>query len=171
MSGNGSNRRNPVLWLVIALPALAVVAGIGLVVVAVRSGGADAVPGEVRRTAQVQIADLAPDEAARRAGLRAVLRVDLEDGRIQLLPVAGQFDRSRPLRLTLGHPTREARDLVLALAPEELGWGAAVRLRHDHDWILRVTGDAGDWRLQGRLRAGEQAAVLVPAMAREGPTP
>lgn len=167
MSGGRSNRRNPVLWLVIALPALAVVAGIGLVVVAVRSGGSDAVPGDVRRTAQVQIADLAPDEAARRAGLRAVLRVDMEAGRIQLLPVAGRFDRGGTLRLNLGHPTSEARDRVLALAPEDLGWGAQAQLRHEHDWILRVSNDAGDWRLQGRLRAGERAAVLLPATARE----
>lgn len=171
MSPPGNNRRNPVLWLVIALPALAVVAGIGLVVVAVRSGGSDAVPGEVRRTAQMQVADLAPDEAARRAGLRAVLRVDAEAGRIQLLPVAGQFDRGEPLQLTLAHPTREARDLVLTLAPEELGWGAATLLEPGHDWTLRLTPGSGDWRLQGRLHAGEQAAVLLPALAREGPTP
>jgi uncharacterized protein len=170
MNRPGEKRRNPVLWLVIALPALSVVAGIGLVVVAVRSGGSDAVPVEVRRTAQVQVADLAPDEAARRAGLRAVLRIDADAGRIQLLPVAGQFDRGEPLQLALGHPTQEARDRVLALLPEELGWGAEARLEPGQDWTLRLAPPAGDWRLQGRLRAGEQAAVLLPAVAREGPS-
>jgi uncharacterized protein len=104
MSPSGDNRRNPVLWLVIGLPALSVVAGIGLLVVAIRSGGSDAVPAEVRRTAQVQVTDLAPDEAARRAGLRVVLRVDADSGRIQLLPVAGQFNRGETLRLAVGHP-------------------------------------------------------------------
>lgn len=171
MSPPGDNRRNPVLWLVIALPALAVVAGIGLVVVAVRSGGSDAVPGEVRRTAQVQVADLAPDEAARRAGLRAVLRVDADAGRVQLLPVAGQFDRAAPLQLAIGHPTLAARDRVLTLVPEELGWGVEARLEPGQDWTLRLAPVASDWRLQGRLLAGEQAAVLLPALAREGPAP
>jgi len=168
MSPPVDKRSNPVLWLVIGLPVLAVVAGVGLIVVAVRSGGSDAVPGEVRRTAQVQVADLAPDEAARRAGLRAVLRVDAEAGRVQLFPVAGQFDRGESLQLAMGHPTREARDHVLALVPEELGWGAEARLEPGHDWTLRLTPAGGDWRLQGRLRAGEQAAVLLPALAHEG---
>jgi uncharacterized protein len=171
MTPPGNNRRNPVLWLVIGLPALSVVAGVGLLVVAIRSGGSDAVPGEVRRTAQVQVADLAPDAAAQRAGLRAVLRVDAEAGRIQLLPVAGRFDRAAPLKLALGHPAREARDLVVTLAPDELGWSAAARLEPGNDWILRLTPGDGGWRLQGRLHAGEQAVVLLPALAPEVPTP
>ena len=107
--------RNPVMWLVVGLPLLSIVAGVGLVVVATRSGGADAVSDPVRRVAQIQTSDLGPDAAARKQGLSAVLRV--EDGVVEVLPATGTFARDRPLRLELQHPTRQAEDLHLELAP------------------------------------------------------
>src|SRR5690606_22598170 len=45
-----------------------VVAGVGLVVVATRSGGADVVRDDVRRVSQIQTADLGPDAQARKLG-------------------------------------------------------------------------------------------------------
>jgi len=103
--------RTPVFWLVVGLPLLAIVAGVGLVVIAVRSGGADAVSDPVRRVSQIQTADLGPDAAAKKLGLSAVLRV--EDGIVEVLPATGKFDRAAPLRLHLEHPTTQARDLQL----------------------------------------------------------
>lgn len=50
--------RVPVFWLVIGLPVLSIVAGVGLVVVAARSGGADVVSDPVQRVSQIQTADL-----------------------------------------------------------------------------------------------------------------
>ena len=52
-----SKWRNPVMWLVVGLPGIAVVAGIGMIVVASRGGSNDAIPESVRRTAQVQVAE------------------------------------------------------------------------------------------------------------------
>ena len=65
-----SHWRNPVMWLVVGLPLLSIVAGVGLVVTAVRTGGADPVNDPVRRVAQIQTTDLGPDAAAKRLGLR-----------------------------------------------------------------------------------------------------
>ena len=56
--------RVPVFWLVIGLPVLSIVAGVGLVVVAARSGGADVVSDPVQRVSQIQTADLGMDETA-----------------------------------------------------------------------------------------------------------
>jgi len=64
----------PVMWLVIGLPLASIVAGVGLVIVAIRSGGADVVRDEVQRTSQIQVTDLSADEQAMRRNLSALMR-------------------------------------------------------------------------------------------------
>ncbi|MBU8975798.1 MULTISPECIES: FixH family protein [unclassified Lysobacter] len=162
--------RNPVMWLVIGLPILAVVAGVGLVVIALRSGGDDAVIDTVQRTAQIQTTELGPDERAREMKLSAVLRVDRRG--VELLPVDGGFGdgqvpRDVPLTLALSHPSQATQDRTLELRPSELGWHADVDLPLDHDWLLQLTPNDRQWRLHGRLVAGQQAAHLAPALAGE----
>ena len=101
MNDNDSNAtrpsswRNPVMWLVVGLPLLSIVAGVGLVVVATRAGGDDTVNDAVRRVSQIQTTDLGPDEAARKLGLSAVLRV--ENGIVEVLPATGAFARGEAL--------------------------------------------------------------------------
>lgn len=163
--------RNPVLMLVFILPAVAIIAGIGLVVIAVRSGGSDSVTENVRRSAQVQTADLGPDAVAQRERLSAVMRVDIEQGVVEVLPVTGRYERSAPLQLTLVHPVRQAQDIRLDLSPSETGWRAEADVDVGHDWNLRLApGDAG-WRLQGRLLRGQFAAHLHPALQDAADTP
>jgi hypothetical protein len=160
--------RNPVMWLVIGLPVLSVVAGVGLVVIALRSGGDDAVIDTVQRTAQIQTTELGPDEHARELKLSAVLRVDRKG--VELLPVGGGFSdgrvpRDASLTITLSHPSDASRDRTLVLEPSELGWHADVELPLDHDWLVQLTPGDRQWRLHGRLLAGQQAAHLGPALA------
>ena len=95
--------REPMVWLMIGLPAASVVAGLMLVATAVRSGGADEVTDAVRRTAQIQVSELGPDAQAEAMKLSAVLSIDKAATRI--LPVSGEFVRSEALLLTLSHPT------------------------------------------------------------------
>lgn len=164
--------RNPVMWLVVGLPLASVVAGIALVVIAVRSGGNDAVIDTVRRTAQIQTAELAPDAAARALQLSAVLRVDAKGKGLELLPVAGGFadgrvPRDQALTLRLSHPSQAALDRTLQLQPGELGWHARVELPLDHDWLVQLAPADTGWRVHGRLLAGQQAAYLGPALAGE----
>ncbi|PJK00564.1 nitrogen fixation protein FixH [Lysobacteraceae bacterium NML91-0213] len=163
--------RNPVLLLVFILPAVSIIAGIGLVVIAVRSGGSDSVTENVRRSAQVQTADLGPDAVAQRERLSAVMRVDVEQGVVEVLPVTGRYERGAPLQLVLVHPARAARDIRLELQPSETGWRAVAQVDVGHDWNLRLApGDAG-WRLQGRLLRGQLAAHLHPALQDATDTP
>lgn len=161
--------REPMVWLVIGLPLLAVVAGLGLLVVATRSGSSDAVIDTVERTAQIQTAELGPDARAQALKLSAVLQVDGQ--RLRVLPASGDWvldttgsapdetstdaaieavpsDAKRqreatahdlPLALVLSHPTEASQDLHLQMQPEALGWG--VELPEPLD-----TGH--DWRLQ-----------------------
>lgn len=162
-------RRNPAAWLVIALPIASVVAGVALVVIAVRSGGNDAVIDTVRRTAQIQVSELGPDERAAAMKLSAVLRV--ESNMVELLPVGGGFAdgqvrRDEPLTLRLSHPSEATLDRSLELKPTELGWRAPVELPLDHDWLLQLGPAEKAWRLKGRLHGGQRAAHLGPSLER-----
>lgn len=153
--------REPMLWLVVALPAAVVVAGIATLVIAIRAGGSDAIPDHVRRTAQIQIADLGADARAQALHLSAILRVD--GGTIEVLPVGGTFARSQPLQLALRHPTRAAEDRELQLAPGGNGWLAAHSIDRGHDWRLELGPRDGHWRLRGRLPRDQDAVRLSPA--------
>ena len=160
--------RNPVMWLVIGLPILSIVAGVGLVVVALESGGDDAVIDTVQRTAQIQTTELGPDERAQSMKLSAVLHVDAKG--LDLLPVGGGFStgevpRDAVLTIVLSHPSDASLDRTVTLAPSEMGWHADLDLPTDHDWLLQLAPADTQWRLRGRLIAGQGAAHLGPALS------
>lgn len=156
--------REPMVWMLVALPLASVLASAWLIVSAVRSsGGDDAVADPVRRTAQIQVSDLGPDKRAQQRQLSAVLRVDA--GFVEVLPASGDFDRSIPLRLSLRHPSLAAADIVLDLRPTESGWRARIALAAGHDWKLQLAPLDGSWRIVGRLPRHQNAARLAPVLA------
>ncbi|HVI59104.1 MAG TPA: FixH family protein [Luteimonas sp.] len=154
--------REPMVWLVIALPLAAVIASIWLVVASSRGGSVDSVADEVQRTGQIQVTDLGPDERAARLKLGAVLQS--ENGMLRVFPAGGRFRRDTPLRLTLLHLYSEDADQVLVLQPDKLGWHVEHAAEAGHDWNLQLTDEAGSWRLRGRLPRGQHAAHLGPAL-------
>lgn len=162
MAPGTSPWRQPVMWIVVALPLGAVLASAILVAMAVRSGGDDAVADPVRRTAQIQDTELGPDERAQRKVLSAVLRI--EPGLIEVLPATGEFDRRSALSLDLRHPTRADEDIKLRLLPSANGWRASRHLASDHDWLVQLQPGKGEWRLLGRLPKAQRAVRLAPAL-------
>lgn len=156
--------REPMMWLVLGLPAASVVAGVILVSLAARDSS-DSVGDVVTRTAQIQVSDLSPDARARDLRLSAIVRVD--EGFLEVLPVTGEFQRQQPLRLVLRHPTLAASDLELRADPSDNGWRAETGLALDHDWKLELMPEGMAWRLQGRLPAGQRAAHVKPAISGE----
>lgn len=161
--------REPMLWLVAGLPLASVFAGIALVIVASRNGGSDAIADPVRRTAQIQVADLGPDARAQQLRLTAIVRVDAD--LIEVLPVNGDFERNAPLRIVLRHPTHAAADREFALQPGKSGWRIATAIDGSHDWKVQLSSRNGAWRLQGRLPKGQSAAHLKPAFSNERDAP
>lgn len=159
--------KQPVMWLVLGLPAAVVVAGILMVVVAGGSDAIDTGPDEVRRMAQIQTTDLGPDEFASEEKLSAIVRLDPERALVEVLPVSGAFDHSAPLQLDLLHPTDQARDRHLQLQPTELGWRSGADIEGSHDWNVRLGPVDAHWRLQGRLPKGQLATNLRPRLQAE----
>lgn len=157
--------REPMLALVIGLPAAAVVASLVTIVIAARSSGDTGDP-RVTRVAQVQTADLAADRAAAGSGLTAVVTI-APDGVVSL-----GFEREPrqgpALRLTLRHVTDGKRDRELllhrvgsagyaALLPGALPAGA---------YNAELAPEDGGWRLVGRLEDGAAGFRLAPALER-----
>jgi hypothetical protein len=158
--------REPMVWLVAAIPVAAVVTTMALLVTASRSSGTnDAVADHVQRTAQVQVADLSPDALARQRHLSAVVRTG--KGVIDVMPVDGDFGRDKPLRLSLHHPARAELDRRFTLAPVDTGWRIAADVDLSHDWNVQLEPENGVWRVQGRWISGQQAVYLRPALADE----
>jgi uncharacterized protein len=155
--------REPMVWLIAAIPVAAVIATIALLVTASRSSGTDdSVADDVRRTAQVQVADLDPDARAQQLHLSAIVRVGRSS--VEVIPVDGEFDRNSPLTLSLNHPSREEFDRTLELAPVATGWRSDANVDLGHDWNVQLVPSDRAWRLQGRWNARQQATYLHPAL-------
>ena len=152
--------REPLVWLVFGIPAIAVLALVWMVFIAAGPGSTDSVDTTVKRTAQIQVADLGPDEAAARLRLAALLRIDGKD--LEVLPLHAGFDTAKPLKLALRHPTRSELDHELLMQPTATGWRATLELDLAHDWTLRLVPQDNQWRLQGRLPRGQLSARLQP---------
>ena len=156
--------REPMVWLLVAIPGLAVLASVILLAAAARSSGNnDLVPDQVARTGQAQVADLGPAQHAQALGLGAVVRVSASG--VDVLPTAAGFDRTRPLELHLAHPLQAAQDRNLQLKPSALGWHADAEIDISHDWNVRLQPQDGAWRLDGRWPRGQQAVYVHPAVA------
>lgn len=164
---HGGALRNPMVWLIVGLPALVIVAAFVTLAIAIRSGGSDALPDDVKRTAQIQTTDLGPDAFAAAEKLSAVIRI--EERAIDILPASGELlktdeVRKRPVRLSLQHPTRAADDRELELRPVAHGWRVDDTLDLSHDWRVQLVGADARWRLHGRLPKATRATLLQPAL-------
>lgn len=156
--------REPMVWLLVALPLSAVIAAFWLLYAAAHSSGNDdLVADTVRSTGEVQVSDLGPDAIAQRRNLSAVLRVGRQ--RIDVIPVTGDFDLKAPLTLSLQHPSRAASDQTLQLQPGANGWFANAAISDSHDWIAQLAPADGRWRIEGRLPRQQQATRLAPKLA------
>jgi hypothetical protein len=156
MSAAQAAWREPMVWLMLAIPLATVVAGLSTLRVA-HADGMDAEPDEVRRTAQAQVVDLAADRHAAELGLRASVRVDARGQPVLSLPFPGG------LELRLVHPTRASGDLRWTRAADGAWSGPRVPAHARGRWVLEDMAHA--WRLVGRWPSDTGAAELQPAVA------
>jgi hypothetical protein len=150
------------VWLVAGLPLATVFAGIALVAIALDPRGVD--PGErVRRVAQVQQSDLAPDLAAARLSLDASLGIDRQTGRIDV--ALGSVD-DRAWTLTLAHPGDARLDRRIELAGAGGRLAATTSPLDGGAWIATLESRDGALRIAGRVPAGASTTRLLPRVGR-----
>ncbi|HMB56584.1 MAG TPA: FixH family protein [Arenimonas sp.] len=156
--------RQQVLWLAIALPALILVALASTLAIAL-AGSSDAAPEPVQRTADSQVSDLAPDARAQQLGLLATLQLtpDGHDVRVVVRPApTADIDT---LTLQWVHPIQAAKDVEVSLRRDGDGWRGHSATPLAGRWRLRLQPQQGEWRLVGRLAAGEHDALLQSALS------
>jgi uncharacterized protein len=154
--------REPMVWLVIALPLSSIVAGTSLLGLAIHVGGADPVPDEVRRMSQIQVADLGADQRALARGLSAELAIDAGTGALRLA-LDGIDDAT--LTLQFVHPTEAGQDRSLPLVRSGDAWLGRFDGSLEHPWQLRLAPADRQWRLEGRIGAQPRAVALRPRSA------
>lgn len=160
--------REPMVWLIIALPAAVVVAGLVTLGIAIKHKDGGDVNDVVDRTAKMQRTDLGADENAAKLGLTALLRE--RDGRVEIVPMAGAWQRQNPLKLLAEHPTDSAQDRTLELTPQPGGnWLSSTEFETErrNDWKLMLSDGAESWRLRARMPKDQLSAVLTPAIGGE----
>jgi hypothetical protein len=154
----------PELWLMVGIPLLTVVGGLWTLFLASGSDlSDDGEHADVRRTAQVQTADLGPDFAAARQGLSAELSIDRGRGEVQVRlpqPVAAHDE----LELRFVHALQSGRDLQLRLKPRGDAWVAAATPDADARWRVVLADANRQWRLVGTLPSGGASLSLQPAL-------
>lgn len=155
-----SNRlpwREPVFWLVLALPLSTIVAGVVTMRYAI--GSAEAIAEPVARVAQVQTADLDADAQADAMGLSAELVRD--HGRVSVR-------LSQPMQvaptLRFEHAAASVKDATVDLRPVGDAWSGEVALERAAYRVTLVAAD-GSWRLRGRIAPSDSGVALMPTVA------
>lgn len=159
--------REPLVWLVLGIPASAVVMGVVMLVLSVESYDGLVADDYYRRGLEINRA-VERARAAATLGLEA--RVEIDPGtatvRATLTATDPRFQPPDTVALRLSHATRAARDIVVDLTHG--GGGRYVQRLPELDgglpsgrWYLRLETDA--WRVDGALPdASARVARLLP---------
>ncbi len=148
--------RHPLVWLVIALPASAIVGG--LVTLAIAITHADStVDDNWYRDGKAINRSLEEEHRAARLGLAARLEAD---GRVRLSSAIA-VPWPATLELSLRHPAFADRDRALTLSHRGEGlYTTDAALPEQGEWDVTLAPPDGAWRLYHRLRLGPDGARL-----------
>jgi len=153
--------REPLVWLLIAIPSSAVIMGAVMITLALQSFSGMVVDDYYRKGKQINLV-LARDKLAYELGLAANFRVD-GSGRVEIRfdPDATVIPGER-IELRLVHATREGLDRDLIFDNNRLHLLAAeLQLLGPGRWNIYL--QTPDWRLTGSLQYPQnQRARLLP---------
>jgi uncharacterized protein len=149
--------REPMLWLVIAIPALTVVGGLTTVVIAHLKSDA-IVADEYRKEGLAINHDPARDLAAQRLGVSATLTLAAGTLAVRLEP--GSAAPPAELVVLLSHATRADQDRLVTLrAGADGSYGAPLPPLAAGHWYVEVSPADRAWRLTGEF--GDLPATLA----------
>lgn len=152
--------REPFVWLLIAIPGLAVVMGVVTITLAILSYDGLVVDDYYRQGLEIN-RSLARDRLAESFGLACDLQLTEDSVEAKLSWQHGDFSPPGKLKLGLFHATRQGFDQLVSLTQRSTGvYAGRIRSLAPGRWHAQV--EAGDWRLQdafvaphnGRLRLG-----------------
>ncbi len=155
--------RTPIVWMVVGLPAIAVVAGFITLYLAVSTRDGLVVDDYYEQGKAIN-RELARDHAATKLGLGAALAIAPAINAVELDLHAGSgFEAPPALRLAFMHATRDGNDRVLT-ATRGTARHYTAPLPEFVPGRYRVQVETPGWRLVGSLHVpGETRIALTPA--------
>lgn len=169
MSENRPWYREPMVWLVIGLPLLAVCYGLVTLYLAIVNRDGMVVDDYYERGLEInQLLDR--DRAATRLGLRAQLQLDAATGAVVVrLTTASSASEKLPesVKLRWMHATRSGYDQTEQLVRSRDGaYRSAIPTLVPGHWYVRL--EAQDWRLQGSMHMPGDSSLAMNATTAAG---
>jgi hypothetical protein len=152
--------REPIMWLVVGIPALTVVAGLSTVIIAHRHSDTP-VSDEFRKEGLAIQHDPTRDLAAARVGAHARVAVNSTGLTVHL--ELGAAEQPHALVVLLSHATRAELDRLVALSRTGDGEyeGRFEALDSGH-WYIEISPSDRRWRLRGDFSALPAQLELAP---------
>jgi hypothetical protein len=149
----------PWVWLLIAVPATAVIVGMALLYFAITTNDGLVVDDYYTRGKAINL-DLARDRAAQAHGLEARFNIDMARNRITLTLKSQNYAPPREMKLSILHPTQPHHDQhVLLQQVGEGQYAAGIGEFGRGKWYVQL--EADDWRLSGRMQMPLTAPVVL----------
>ena len=155
--------REPLVWLIITCPLIAVIAGFFTLYLAIKSKDGLVVDDYYQKGKEINMS-LARDRSAAQHGLRAGVQLDAAKQLVVVhLTIANGQSLPDMLSIRWLHATRAGfdRTQMLSRAPDGSYRSAFPELAPGH-WYVQI--EAQDWRLQGSMRIpGDVRLELTPS--------
>jgi len=136
----------PMVWMVVAIPAIAVVMGVVLLVISVTNHDGLVVDDYYKRGLQIN-ETLAREARASELGLKADIDVQQSGNRLSMtLSGSAAFEAPQQVKLGFYHATRQDRDQVLSMRRDASGtYTAPLPELSEGRWY--VSAETPEWRL------------------------
>lgn len=153
--------REPWVWLMIALPASAVIAGMITLYLAIVSSDGLVEDDYYQRGKTINL-QLARDQFAAQQELQAILGINSLNRQVMVRLESRDHVYPERLGLLLLHPTRAGKDQRIELEPDGKGvYTGTARPVEPANWHVQL--ETADWRLSGRMQLpGQENLRLVP---------
>jgi uncharacterized protein len=159
--------REPWPWILMAGPAIVVVAGFATLAIAVKTDDGLVADDYYKQGLAINRV-LARDEQARALGLSATVQFNDARDRVRVL-LRGPLP-PRPPRLRLVNATRAGEDRTVALAAVAPGvYEGALRIGPAGLWRVQLEDMGATWRLTGHWRESQPGVTLGAVPGKEGP--
>jgi hypothetical protein len=154
--------REPWPWILMAIPAAAVVAG--FITLYIAAAGSDALVADTYYKDGLAINRmLERDRNAAEHGYRAVVLVGANGSRVRV-HLSGQGQLPERVQLRFSHPTRAGLDVGVSARRIQPGWyEGEMDLQPAARWDIELEDAQRQWRLRGTWRPGrDETIVLTP---------
>ncbi|MCB1930047.1 MAG: FixH family protein [Rhodocyclaceae bacterium] len=151
--------REKLVWMLISLPAAAIVGGIATIVIATRTSDGLVADDYYKQGLAIN-QTIARDEMARQLGLVAQIELGADSvrARLESRVAAPLPDR---LVLTLVHPTRSGEDQLVTLTRQGDMYAGEIHNPSAGRWQIRLEDERRNWRMNGAAQLPAETTIRI----------